>query len=422
MKYALGNILNGAGGLNPDGLSLDLQFAADKTLTARKGPTPVFTRGSTATFIGSDGLIQSAVINAARFDHDTLTPFACRGLLMEESRTNLLASSQLFDNASYWTVIRSTVTANATTSPDGTTTADKLIADTTAANTHRVDRASVTLALNSVYTISVFAKASEYTGLALGVGLSSTEGVRFSLVGSGTATPVAGGNTGTIQQLGNGWYKCTCTFTSDAATASHRAAIYVGQNGTTFTYTGNNTSGIFIWGAQLELGSFSTSYIPTTLSALTRSADVCSITSADFTGMYNQDEGSLLVNAFTSANGNRTIVASDNNTADEMVRLRTEGIDPFFRVTDGGSDLVAIDSGTVIANTAFKLAGAYKVNDFASVINGGTVGTDVAGTIPTADRMRIGAGQAGNTMCGCISSLRYYKKRLSDAKLQTLTA
>jgi hypothetical protein len=62
MKYALGNMLNGGGGLNPDGLSLDLQFAADKTLTARRGPTPDFTRGSTATFVGSDGLIQSAFL------------------------------------------------------------------------------------------------------------------------------------------------------------------------------------------------------------------------------------------------------------------------------------------------------------------------------------------------------------------------
>jgi hypothetical protein len=137
--------------------------------------------------------------------------------------------------------------------------------------------------------------------------------------------------------------------------------------------------------------------------------------------MYNQTEGSMLVNAFTPAIGNRSILSLDDNTANEMVRLRTEGTDPFFRVTDGGSDLVAIDSGAVVANTAFKLAGAYKINDFASVINGGTVGTDGAGTIPTVDRMRIGADQAGNTMCGCVSSLRYYRKRLSNAKLQTLT-
>lgn len=75
-----------------DRLSLDLQFATDKTLTARKGPTPTYTRASTATFVGSDGLIQSAAINEARFDHDPVT-LACKGLLIEESRTNLVFPS-----------------------------------------------------------------------------------------------------------------------------------------------------------------------------------------------------------------------------------------------------------------------------------------------------------------------------------------
>ena len=129
----------------------------------------------------------------------------------------------------------------------------------------------------------------------------------------------------------------------------------------------------------------------------------------------------MLVNAFTPANGDRTVFAADDNTANEMIRLRTEGTNPFFKVTDGGSDLVAIDAGAVVANTPFKLAGAYKLNDFASSINGGAAVTDTSGTIPTVNRMRIGAGQSGNTMCGCIVSARYFKKRLADAKLATIT-
>jgi hypothetical protein len=129
----------------------------------------------------------------------------------------------------------------------------------------------------------------------------------------------------------------------------------------------------------------------------------------------------MLANAFTPASGDRTVLAADDNTANEMIRLRTEGTNPFFKVTDGGSEVVAIDAGTVIANTAFKLISAYKVNDFASSINGGSAVTDTTGTIPTVDRMRIGAGQGGNTMCGCISAIRYFKKRLPDAKLQSLT-
>jgi hypothetical protein len=129
----------------------------------------------------------------------------------------------------------------------------------------------------------------------------------------------------------------------------------------------------------------------------------------------------MLTNAFTPASGDRTVLAADDDTANEMIRIRTEGTNPFFKVTDGGSDVVAIDAGTVTANTAFKLVGAYKLNDFASSINGGAAVTDTSGTIPTVDRMRIGAGQGGNTMCGCVASLRYYKKRLPNAKLVTLT-
>ena len=388
MKYALGNMLNGAGGLNPDGLSLDLQFAADKTLTARKGPTPVFTRANaTATFIGSDGLIQTATTDVARFDHDPVT-FVCKGLLIEEQRTNLLAGSQTFATSggspNNW--IDTNITRDGTfrTSPDGTSNALRITAS--AANGTVISSASA--GLSSTRAFSIFLRRVTGTG-----------NIQY---------PVDNGSTWSTQAITTSWVR----YTFAATTAAQRVGIRITTS----------ADAIEIWGAQIEAGAFATSYIPTTTGSVTRSADVCSITSADFTGMYNQDEGSLLVSALTPASGNRTIVASDNNTANEMVRLRTEGVDPFFRVTDGGSDLVAIDSGTVIANTDFKLAGAYKVNDFASVINGGTVETDVVGTIPTVDRMRIGAGQAGNTMCGCISSLRYYKKRLSDAKLQTLTA
>ena len=93
MDFSLSNSLVGSAVSNPDKLALDLQFAADKTLTARKGPTPSFTRASSATFVGSNGLIQSAGNNVARFDHNPVT-LACKGLLIEESRTNLVFPSE----------------------------------------------------------------------------------------------------------------------------------------------------------------------------------------------------------------------------------------------------------------------------------------------------------------------------------------
>jgi hypothetical protein len=400
MNYSLSNMLSRGGALNPDGLALDLQFAADKTLTARKGPTPTFTRASTATFVGSNGLIQSAAINAPRFDHDPVT-LACKGLLVEESRTNLLTRSEEL-NDSVWIKggpQAAVITPNNVTSPSGALTADTLAMPT------------ITLAQFSLAAQQFSATAVPYTFTIYVKSATGGQTIWASLTPNGVTY---------FRQsivLTTEWQRVSLTATLTAT----QWFAQIGIDLRDLSQTGTGNFEFHVWGAQLEVGSFPTSYIPTTTVALTRSADVCSITGGDFTGFYNQSEGTMLANAFTPASGDRTVLAADDNTANEMIRLRTEGTNPFFKVTDGGSDVVAIDAGTATANTAFKLIGAYKVNDFASSINGGSAVTDTTGTIPTVGRMRIGAGQGGNTMCGCISAIRYFKKRLPNAKLQALT-
>jgi hypothetical protein len=404
MNYSLGNMLSRGGALNPDGLALDLQFAADKTLTARKGPTPTFTRASTATFVGSDGLIQSAAINTPRFDHDPVT-LACRGLLIEESRTNLCLRSEEFNNVTWaksGTIVTApVVTADQTDSPSGSLSADRIVFPAVAGvNAFSLVTQFFVQSAGAVHTASVYLR-----------GLSGGEKVWWAWTPNGVTY---------VRKecvLTTSWQRFNFTYTSVAG----NNFVQLGVDLRDLSQSTQPSQTIFAWGAQLETGSFPTSYIPTTTAAVVRSADVCSITGSDFTGFYNQSEGTMLANAFTLASGDRTVLAADDNTANEMIRLRTEGTNPFFKVTDGGSDVVAIDAGTVTANTAFKLIGAYKVNDFASSINGGSAVTDTTGTIPTVDRMRIGAGQVGNTMCGCISAIRYFKKRLPDAKLQSLT-
>jgi len=414
MKYALGNMLNGAGSLNLDGLSLDLQFATDKTLTARKGPTPTFTRASTATFVGSDGLIQSAAVNAARFDHDPVT-LACKGLLIEESRTNLILRSENFANAS-WTKSGGSISSVANVAPDGNANSELFSEDGTT-GAHRVFQ-SFAGTIGTAYTLSVFLKFNGRAEASLEN--RSITGNPFAVfnIQNGTVGLVSAGLTAAIQAYPNGWYRCSITGTATLAGGNFLIAGY----SVTGVYIGLNGPAFYIYGAQVEACAFPTSYITTVASSVVRSADVCSITGDDFTSFYNQSDGTMLTNAFTPASGDRTVLAADDNTTNEMIRLRTEGTNPFFKVTDGGSELVAIDAGTVSANTSFKLIGAYKLNDFASSINGGAAVTDTSGTTPTVDRMRIGAGQGGNTMCGCVASLRYYKKRLPNAKLAQLTA
>ena len=421
MNYSLGNTLSRGGALNPDGLSLDLQFATDKSLTARKGPTPTFTRASTATFVGSNGLIQSAAINQARFDHDPST-LVSKGLLIEESRTNLLLRSEEFDNATYWTLVRATTSADQTTSPTGATTADKFITDSSVVNSHRIDRASITLALNTVYTISVFAKASEYSGFAMGVDASSPVlGVQFSLSGSGSVTAQLAGYTGTIQNFGNGWFRCTATFTSSAVLSTHRVYMYLGQNGTTFTYTGDGTSGIFLWGVQLEAGAFATSYIPTTTASVVRSADVCSITGSAFTGFYNQSEGTAFAQHFYSLNNlGRPIHISDGSSATNAIEI-FNGTGPSCNVFSAGSQQYTRNV-TATTNTVAKSSLAIATSNAMLCVNG-TLATSGGGLMPIGvNQLNIGNRPDGaRPLNGHIASIRYYKKRLANAKLQTLT-
>jgi len=408
-------MLNGGGGLNPDGLSLDLQFALDKTLTARKGPRPDFTRGSTATFVGSNGLIQTAAVNAARFDHDPVT-LACKGLLIEESRTNLYERSAEF-NDSFWIRTRSSITANATTAPDGTLTADKLVEDTTASNTHIIQ--SVVTPPATAHTLSVFAKKGERTWIVLRLGGTNT----FFNLDDGT---IAAGsvNSPTITNFGNGWYRCTVT-----SSAGTQGQFWLATNSTTTSYTGDGTSGLFLWGAQLEAGSFATSYIPTTTGSLARSADVCNITGANFTSFYNQSEGTLFADVsglMTDVlGGNRGFaVITDGTYSNTLGILKSANIGFIRAVGDTGSVPQFALSDAYAPFTQYKVALGVKTNDTNAAFNGSLKTTDTSVTLPsTMNRLefRDATAAAGGQPSCHLAAIRYYKKRLPDAKLQAIT-
>ena len=386
-----------------DQLSLDLPFALTKSLAARIGPTPSFTRASSARFVGSNGLIQSAGNNVARFDHDPVT-LASRGLLIEESRTNLYQRSENFADA-FWTKTRSNIQSDATTAPDGTTTADKLIEDTTASSSHSLS-SSVTPSATP-HTLSVFAKKGERNWIILRAGGQST----FFNLDTGVAT--SGINSPTITNYGNGWYRCTVT--SSAGTQNQ---IWMSPDGITTSYTGDGTSGIFIWGAQLEAGSFATSYIPTTTASLVRSADVCTITGAAFSGIFNQSQGTLFVNSTrlrpSGSDYNGIFQANDGGSGSNRIIIGNEGNpnDVGFLI----NRLNAVQYNGNIFNGTFlrRAALAYSPTSTNRAYNGALGTEDVSSLIPTVTQFVFGAGQIITAAC-------YYKKRLPNAKLQALT-
>jgi hypothetical protein len=383
-------------------------------------PRVTFTRASTATFTGSNGLIQTAAVNAPRFDYDPVT-LAAKGLLIEEARTNLLLYSAQFDNAN-WAKNSLTVTANATVAPDGTSTADKIIKDAV------TTQASILQGLTTVVgaqTISFFAKAAEYDTVSFTLFNPTDNHVARGQVNLSTGAVIATQN-GVVatQSFGNGWWRITATGTTTVAAGN---ALYIYPKDVT-TYLGNGVDGIFIWGAQLEAGAFATSYIPTVASTVTRSADVASMTGTNFSSWYNQSEGSFVVDTsllYVAALVNSSLYqANAGATGSNRMGTNFLSADTFFFVASANVAQASISTGVATANTPFKIANSYKQDDFASCRSGGIVATDTSGLLPVGvDRLAIGSN-AQQTMAflnGHIRSIAYYNTRLSNAVLQGVT-
>ena len=378
-----------------------------------------FTRSTTATFVGSNGLIQSAAIDAPRFDFDPVT-LAPLGLLIEEQRVNLLLYSEQFDNAG-WSKTNGTITANATTAPDGTVTGDKHVPDLaatlgTGATQTRVQQ-SPSATSGTSYTFTLYAKAGEFDRIEFALLATPTVSALFSLT-SGT---VVSGTGASITPDGNGWYRCALTVTAGATGAL--AIRWTAQSSTVLV--GDGTSGIFVWGAQFEAGAFPTSYIPTVAATVTRAADSAAITGANFPPWYNYNEGSIVVSGDSVrpiglSPATRIFQFDDGTTADN---IRTGGLST-LQVVDGGVTQVTIAATPSIPfdGTVFKFASAFRLNDFATVTTGAVV-TDTSGTMPTVTQLSLGGSSlAGGLLNGHLRNITYYPTRLTDAQLQALAA
>jgi hypothetical protein len=520
MNYSLGNMLSGSnGGLNPDKLSLNLQFATDKTLTARKGPTPTFTRASNATYYGpliqasggnyvistigfsngralwegntgpivsvfytgtqwkltetySDdtyeyfaaagnewrpdqanwsgsgttvttsstfGIIRSA-INEPRFDHNPTT-LASLGLLIEESRTNLTKRSDNDFSNAYWNSTANNVTAvdSVTTSPTGVASTASSITEIAGVSVTRhihQTTGEFTPAASSAYTMSAWVKQPptnpvRYVQLAFWVaGFGSTAYMNYDIQTGAVGTGGAGITASSIVAYPDGWYRISATATSLASPGS--SGFQLGFSTTsgavrTEAYTVvSPLKSIYLWGAQVELGAFPTSYIPTTTASVVRSVDVCSITGAAFTGFYNQSEGTMLSQSTkVSTNTNAFIVYASGGSFVNGLDLRytsTTLIAASMNVASA-AQLTGLQA-TITSGSSPKQAVAYKLNDCAYSANGAAAITDTSALIPTVSQLNIGLSHNSSQqpLNGHIASIRYFKKRLANAKLQTLTA
>jgi hypothetical protein len=374
-------------------------------------------------------VLTSAATNAPRFDYNPST-LAAQGLLIEESRANLLTYSAEFNDAA-WSKFDSSITANATTSPDGTLTADKLV-DTTANALHYTVR-NITVTANTNYAWSVFVKASEYSRVRIRFGKALTPFTRIGIIvnlndGSftnsdvGTPTSVA---VRSVTPVGNGWYRVAVAGIFDTTSTDGYVEVTLVDNAGNTTFTGTGTSGLFLWGAQLEAGAFPTSYIPTTTTALTRAADVASVNT--LSPWYNAIEGTIFAEATNPVASIYRIIAEPGTASDfrdftlAFDGLRTDFANRTQAFT--GNDVLS-PAGSLTAGSTVKVAGAYTASVTRHAYNGLVASntTNVAQRA-VADRLWFGS-RTGSTafLNGYLRRVTYYPRALSTAELQAITA
>jgi len=326
-----------------------------------------------------------------------------KGILIEEQRTNLQIYSEDFSDVSWYTPT-AFLTTDAAVSPDGRTNAAKL--GGTSGSTNMRLQQSVSLSAGTTYTYSIFAKAGEFTTLR-------TQRVDTNLDSWGTVFDLSSGTVtsgvGNMEDFGNGWYRCSGEAVCN--TSATTGVLYVCEPGG----TGDGTSGIYVYGAQLEAGSFPTSYIPTSGASATREADIASIDVDQFG--YNKKAGSVVVEGTYFNTGITPILDSSN--INERERLYYQNNEQLL-VVDGGV-IQANLSGASLSGS-FGIAYAVKSNDFSLVSSGVVRATDTSGTPPIISSYSLGKDLAGRYLNGHIKSLKYYPRRLSNAQLQELTS
>jgi len=379
-----------------------------------------FTRASSGTYFDATGTLQTATTDAARFDYDPST-LAARGFLVEEQRTNLILQSE--DITTTWTNSNSTDAANTATAPSGALTADTLIPNNAATDgLIRQDLSS--LADSTTYTFSVFLKTAGLTSIGIQFYNKANTFHGSKILDTSTGT-LSGSDTvgvSSVVTCSNGWYRLIFTGLGSATGATTPNVRIV------CTSTGNGTSGVYIWGAQLEAGAFPTSYIATTTASATRSADVASVNT--LSPWYNASEGTIYAEAVRSnipVSSNSNLVDINDGTTNNKLRLwiwSGSASSPRFTVVVSGGATADLSPGSASANTIFKIAGTYKANDFSATINGGSVVTDTSGAVPAGQTtMNIGALSGGGLEFwnGHLRRITYYPRKLSNSEIQGIT-
>lgn len=381
---------------------------------------------NTATRVNSSGVIETVNANLPRFDYDSVT-LAPKGLLIEETRTNLCVYSQSGSDGN-WAVLGGAKTSTNNTDPFGTNTAILYTADG-ASSAHYLAWATVvnvSYTSGTSYTTSVFVKAGSLQRVQMtfpSAVAGSGQYANFLLTGAGSVTASNGG-TAAIQALKNGWYRISWTVTATASVSVAGGVLYFISSDTDTRAPINTVSGtVYAIGCQTEAGAFATSYIPTTTTSLTRNADVVSMTGANFSSWYNASEGAFAAQFFSFGSSTGAVMqAGIGNNLNERVAWYTTASN-FVISNSTGVNQAALGNSSLI-NVAAKVCGTYKVDSFAAAINGGTVATDNIGTVAAPNALSIGHRNTASPnlfLNGWVQKLNYWPQRFTNAEVQAFS-
>ena len=389
--------------------SLDLSFMTPGTLD----PRITFSRASTGTYFDVAGTLQAAATNAPRWDYNPST-HALNGLLIEETRTNILLQSANFTNAAWVAssnvVAAPTVTANQATAPDGTLTAARVIFPAVAGASAVSDIYQLATTTANPFAFSVWLK-----------GNSGGEQIYVSVTDGGATYYT------TLATLTTSWQRFTVVTATLTAAAKF---FFIGIDLRDAAETNKPAQTVFMWGAQAEAGAFTTSYIPTTVASVARSGEFCDLTPlgawfSNSTTWTSQLEF-LTYNPCTAGGG---FLRWDDTAGTNAVQFYGNNIVPL------GIGFTAVASGTTNVNTGLTNFAAGVVHRAAMTITaaGDTCAMDGAilslgitpVPVPTGLNRIHSFGQIGagvvRALNGYVRRVRYWPRELTNAELQAVT-